>query len=219
MGQARMESNGRSNLRQFSNPSLGHPVRDQINFIQHKHQMFMRRILGNVLLNHGAPRARHIPRINDVQYDIRTVHHLVKLSPNSLRLALEEQVVLLGMNPVDSLSFSFGQVGVLAPRDNAYAFVHFGVGVMRFLRRGEHRCITGSIVSRHGGNSFSSPTFVRLFFVFSNVVNLRNPSNHILLYLHPLPTTLSSKGVFKRLVGQQSSVVLTSLVKLCRIFQ
>ena len=72
MSHTGMKCNGGSYLRQLSDPPLGDPVRNKVNLVEYKDQMFMRCIL-DVLFDHGAPRAGDVARINNVKNDIGAV--------------------------------------------------------------------------------------------------------------------------------------------------
>mmetsp|Transcript_39734 Transcript_39734/g.67728 ORF Transcript_39734/g.67728 Transcript_39734/m.67728 type:complete len:223 (-) Transcript_39734:595-1263(-) len=222
MSQTGMKRYGRTNLRQLSNPTLCHPIWDQINFVQYKHQMLVRGILRNVPFDHGASRTGHIPRINNVKNDIRTVHHLVKFAPNTFGLSLEEQIVLFGMNPVNSLPFGFGEVGIFAPGDDARAVVYLGVGILRFLRGGKEGSVARGIVGGDLSDGFGRATLVWLVFfiiVIFIIHDLGRTSHHVLFHLDAFSPTLAPKSVFERFVRQQSLVVITGCIQLGRILQ
>lgn len=226
MGHAGVKGDGGSNLGQLSDPALGHPIRHQVDLVEHKDEVLVGRIL-NVFLDHGAARARDVTGVNDVQNDITAVEHLVELAPDTLGLALEEEVVLLLDAVVDALACGLDLVHVAAELDHAHAAVDLGVGMLRLLGGSQQRGIAGRIVggcvgervglASHGGQLLLKRARFHLAIV---LVELADPGCHVLLHLDPLAPALAAKGLLEGLADQQGAAAHAALlVELGRIPQ
>ena len=99
-----MERDGRALLRQLTDPPLGDPGRDKIDLVENVNEVLVLRVVSEVLADHLALGSRNVTSVNDVKDDVRTVKDLVQLSPDTARLALEEEVVALLVHPINALS-------------------------------------------------------------------------------------------------------------------
>mmetsp|Transcript_13133 Transcript_13133/g.36908 ORF Transcript_13133/g.36908 Transcript_13133/m.36908 type:complete len:547 (+) Transcript_13133:1109-2749(+) len=131
VGDARVEGQGRVVLGEHVQVPLGDPGGNQVALVEEQQHVLVPGVLLQVPLHVLAPRPDGVPRVQNLDDHIRGVYDLVKLAPDSLGLALLEELVL---HEVPGLHVVLHRRGVASPRGDPLLVLR--VALLHLLHEG-----------------------------------------------------------------------------------